>query len=111
MMMMMMMTVHNLQNVTFQSCLRRPTSSTSPCNELNFLFIRHSSEIRSMCLWIEVLSVFMGNPSTFGVIRDISHITTNDIVMRRTTSRMTGLKLARSPTVLQGFCGRIKTHY
>ena len=51
MMMMMMMTVHSL----FASCLRRGTSSASPSNEPNFLVIRHSSEIRSVCLWMEVL--------------------------------------------------------
>ena len=51
MVMMMMMTVHSL----FASCLRRGTSSASPSNEPNFLVIRHSSEIRSVCLWMEVL--------------------------------------------------------
>ena len=48
---MMMMTVHSL----FGSCLRCTTSSASPSNEPIFLVIRHSSEIRSVCLWMEVL--------------------------------------------------------
>ena len=97
-MMMMMMTVHNLRNTTFESCQERVASSASHSNEPSFLVILRSSEIRSVCLWIEVLSVFMRNSSTFDAIRDT---TTSDIVLRRTVGRMMGFA-RQKPNCISG---------
>ena len=62
--------------------IRLVTSSTSPSIEPCFFLIHHSLEIRSLCLWVEVLSSFCRrNSSTFGVTRE------------RTTSRTMDFKL------------------